>query len=103
MASLIYGAGLRLMECLRLRVKDIDFAYRQITVRDGKGQKDRITMGEGVVVVVIRRANFPFSIGHISFFICRQLGYFKAQFLFLDCPPESSIKAKKCRGLEGAS
>jgi integron integrase len=44
MASLLYGAGLRLMECIRLRVKDIDFEYRQITVRDGKGQKDRITM-----------------------------------------------------------
>ena len=44
MASLLYGAGLRLMECLRLRVKDIDFEYRQITVRDGKGNKDRVTM-----------------------------------------------------------
>ncbi len=44
MASLLYGAGLRLMECLRLRVKDIDFEYRQITVRDGKEDKDRITM-----------------------------------------------------------
>jgi integron integrase len=44
MASLLYGAGLRLMECLRLRVKDIDFEYRQITVRDGKGAKDRVTM-----------------------------------------------------------
>ena len=37
MASLLYGAGLRLMECIRLRVKDIDFEYGQITVRDGKG------------------------------------------------------------------
>jgi integron integrase len=44
MASLLYGAGLRLMECLRLRVKDIDFGYNQITVRDGKGAKDRITL-----------------------------------------------------------
>lgn len=44
MASLLYGAGLRLMECLRLRVKDIDFEYNQIVVRDGKGQKDRVTM-----------------------------------------------------------
>lgn len=43
MASLLYGAGLRLMECVRLRVKDVDFAYRQILVRDGKGQKDRVT------------------------------------------------------------
>jgi integron integrase len=43
-ASLLYGAGLRLMECLRLRVKDIDFGYNQIIVRDGKGAKDRITV-----------------------------------------------------------
>jgi site-specific recombinase XerD len=41
--ALLYGAGLRLLECLRLRVKDIDFGYKQITVRDGKGAKDRIT------------------------------------------------------------
>jgi integrase len=37
MAELLYGSGLRLMECLRLRVKDVDFGYRQIVVRDGKG------------------------------------------------------------------
>jgi integron integrase len=44
MASLLYGAGLRLRECLKLRVKDADFGYRQILVRDGKGAKDRVTM-----------------------------------------------------------
>jgi len=44
MASLLYGAGLRQIECLTLRVKDVDFAYRQVTVRDGKGGKDRVTM-----------------------------------------------------------
>ena len=44
MASLLYGSGLRLMECLRLRVKDIDFASKQICVRSGKGDKDRLTM-----------------------------------------------------------
>lgn len=43
-AALIYGGGLRLMECLRLRVKDIDFEYRQLLIRDGKGQKDRVTL-----------------------------------------------------------
>ena len=44
MATLLYGAGLRLMECMRLRVKDIDFSSNQITVRSGKGDKDRPTM-----------------------------------------------------------
>src|SRR5437588_3555354 len=44
MAGLLYGSGLRLMECVRLRVKDVDFAYARIVVRDGKGAKDRITM-----------------------------------------------------------
>lgn len=44
MAGLLYGSGLRLMECLRLRIKDIDFAYARITVRDAKGGKDRVTM-----------------------------------------------------------
>ncbi len=44
MASLLYGAGLRLMECVRLRVKDVDFPYHQIIVRDGKGAQDRVTI-----------------------------------------------------------
>jgi integron integrase len=44
MAGLRYGAGLRLMECARLRVKDIDFEQQRITVRDGKGKKDRVTI-----------------------------------------------------------
>lgn len=44
MAILLYGAGLRLLECARLRVKDVDFATNQIVVRSGKGDKDRVTM-----------------------------------------------------------
>jgi Phage integrase, N-terminal SAM-like domain/Phage integrase family len=44
MAGLLYGSGLRLMECVRLRVKDVAFAHNQILVRDGKGRKDRVTM-----------------------------------------------------------
>ena len=43
-ASLLYGSGLRIMEVLRLRVKDVDFAQREILVREGKGFKDRVTM-----------------------------------------------------------
>jgi integron integrase len=42
MASLLYGTGMRLMDCVRLRVQDIDFEYRQIVIRDGKGKKDRV-------------------------------------------------------------
>jgi integrase len=42
MANLLYGSGLRLMECIRLRIFDIDFSYHQIVVRDGKGNKDRV-------------------------------------------------------------
>jgi integron integrase len=50
MVGLLYGAGLRQIECLQLRVKDVEFAYRQILVRDGKGAKDRVTMlPEGLV------------------------------------------------------
>jgi integron integrase len=44
MASLLYGTGLRLKELLRLRIKDLDFERKQITVRQGKGNKDRVTM-----------------------------------------------------------
>ena len=44
MAALMYGCGLRLMECLRLRIQDVDFTRGEITVRDGKGGKDRVTM-----------------------------------------------------------
>jgi integron integrase len=44
MAVLLYGAGLRLMECCRLRVKDVDFATNQVVIRNGKGGKDRVTM-----------------------------------------------------------
>lgn len=43
-AGLLYGSGLRLLECLRLRIKDLDFAEATLMVRDGKGQKDRVTM-----------------------------------------------------------
>jgi integron integrase len=44
MAHLLYGSGLRLLECLRLRVKDLDFGYRQITIREGKGMRERVTL-----------------------------------------------------------
>ena len=54
MGTLLYGSGLRLLECLRLRVKDVDFGYLQITVRDGKGGKDRVTMLPVAAVPALR-------------------------------------------------
>jgi integron integrase len=53
-ASLLYGAGMRLMEALRLRVKDVDFRRREIVVREGKGFKDRVTMLPNVVATPLK-------------------------------------------------
>jgi integron integrase len=50
MACLLYGAGLRVLECCRLRVQDLDIARHQITVRSGKGDKDRVTMLPALVM-----------------------------------------------------
>jgi integron integrase len=55
MVQLLYGSGLRLMECVRLRVKDIDFDYKTITVRDGKGEKDRITPLPDSLIPALKR------------------------------------------------
>jgi len=55
LASLLYGAGLRLMEAVRLRVKDVDFARREIVVRDGKGGKDRVTVLPAKLVEPLRQ------------------------------------------------
>ena len=55
MAQLLYGSGLRVMECVRLRVKDLDFDYKTITVRDGKGEKDRITPMPDSLVAHLQR------------------------------------------------
>jgi site-specific recombinase XerD len=55
MAMLLYGAGLRLMECLRLRVKDLDFSRNEIRVRAGKGDKDRVTMLPAIVKEPLRQ------------------------------------------------
>jgi integron integrase len=54
-ARLLYGSGLRILECLRLRVKDVDFARREILVRDGKGAKDRVTMLPETLIEPLQR------------------------------------------------
>ena len=58
MAKLLYGSGLRLMECVRLRVKDVDFAQHQIIVRDGKGEQDRVTMLPDALVAPLNQHLF---------------------------------------------
>jgi integrase len=55
MRLLLYGGGLRLMECLRLRVKDLDFDRLQVIVREGKGEKDRMTLLPEAVVDPLKR------------------------------------------------
>jgi integron integrase len=54
MAKLLYGSGLRLMECVRLRIKDLDFDQHQLIVRDGKGMEDRMTMLPGSLVAPLQ-------------------------------------------------
>ncbi len=55
MAALLYGSGLRLLECARLRIKDVDFDRSELTVRDGKGQKDRVTLLPAGLAQPLRR------------------------------------------------
>lgn len=55
MAALLYGSGLRLMECVRLRVKDVDFARGELTIRAGKGSKDRVTVLPTAIRADLRR------------------------------------------------
>lgn len=55
MVQLLYGGGLRLMECLRLRVKDIDFDQRSLIIRSGKGNKDRVTLLPDKMILPLRR------------------------------------------------
>jgi integron integrase len=54
MARLLYGTGMRLMECVRLRVKDVEFERREIVVRAGKGNKDRVTMLPGSLMAPLQ-------------------------------------------------
>jgi len=71
---LLYGAGLRLLECLSLRVKDVDFDRNEITVRDGKGAKDRVTM-----LPAFCRQALQTHLGHVRELhgkdLCRGLGH----------------------------
>jgi len=98
MAHLLYGSGLRVMECVRLRVKDVDLGYLQITLRDGKGGRDRRTMVPVFLVDALRKqiakvadlhredlsagegeVNLPFALSRKYPTAARELGW---QYLF---------------------
>jgi integron integrase len=66
MGQLLYGSGLRLMECLRLRVKDLDFAQLQVLVREGKGDTDRITMLPDSLVVPLQEHLATLRLAHLK-------------------------------------
>jgi len=105
MANLMYGAGLRLMECIRLRVQDIDFDYQQIMVRNGKGMKDRVVPLAAAVVDRIKqeiderekRHNEDLATGHGDVYLPKALARkypnalkeFRWQYLF--CAPKLSV------------
>jgi integron integrase len=111
MGELMYGAGLRLLECLRLRVKDLDFERGEITVREGKGDKDRRTMLPAVVrarlmahlerVAELHRKDLAASYGrvHLPHALDRKLpeaaGEFRWQYVFpsakLSVDPRSGV------------
>ncbi|MGH8121123.1 MAG: integron integrase [Gammaproteobacteria bacterium] len=55
MARLMYGTGMRLMEVMRLRIKDIDFSYKQILIRSGKGDKDRVTLLPEILIPELKQ------------------------------------------------
>jgi site-specific recombinase XerD len=65
MAKILYGSGLRALECARLRVKDVDFEQRQIIVRDGKGEKDRATMLPDSLITDLQT-----HLSHLPAFLC---------------------------------
>jgi len=111
-ASLLYGSGLRLNECLRLRIKDIDFDYMQIIIRDGKGEKDRrTTLPESLIAALqaqirhvkqIHREDLKRGLGRASLPYALDNKYpnagkeFAWQYLF----PSSNIYYDKARKLK---
>ena len=94
MASLMHGAGLRLTECLHLRVQDIDFQVNQITVRDGKGGKDRVTMLPEVATEPLRSHLQRVTMVHQQDLAD---GYGRVQL------PDSLTRPRKCRTYPSAS
>jgi integrase len=81
MASLLYGSGLRLLECCRLRIQDIDFARNQIVVRGGKGDEDRVTMLPAVLKADLAR--HLEAVGHSTSVT------FSREPVGSNCPPRS--------------
>jgi len=86
----LYGAGLRLSECLLLRNKDIDFGFNQITIYDGKGAKDRITLLPESIIPQLKEQIKYIEHLHIQDFKKKERGYYTA--LFSKCKITKFIK-----------
>ena len=91
-----YGAGLRLMECMRLRVKDVDFGYAQITVREGKGEKDR-----GTILLASLHANLLTHLERVKGRIKRSLKTDSARSICRSRSP-ASIRGPAASGVDSA-
>jgi integron integrase len=111
--QIMYGSGLRIMECLRLRVKDVDFAHLQIVVRDGKGGGDRVTPLPNTLIEPIKRqmqyvkalhdrdlaegygsVYLPYAIEHKYRNACKELGW---QYLFPASNRSEDTRTKEMR------
>jgi integrase len=96
--SLLYGSGLRLLECLRLRVKDVDFLRKQIVVREGKGEKDRITLLPAKLIQSLERQCSKVKFLHQEISACG-----KGNFLAICFPGFKTIDGSNVRSYPAAS
>ncbi|MGI8555992.1 MAG: integron integrase [Pyrinomonadaceae bacterium] len=112
-ANLLYGAGLRLQEALRLRVKDLDFGFRQIVVRDGKGGKDRFTVLLNVLIEPLQKqlltaqnlheSDLRNGLGRVvmPFALARKYPNAEKEWAWQFVFPSKSLSVDPCSGLKG--
>ncbi len=112
-ANLLYGAGLRLQEALRLRVKDLDFGFRQIVVRDSKGGKDRFTVLPNVLIEPLQKqiesvrkiheADLRNGLGRVvmPFALARKYPNAEKEWMWQFVFPSKSVSVDPRSGLKG--
>jgi integron integrase len=110
MAKILYGSGLRLLECLRLRVKDIDFGNHQIVVHDGKGEDDRFTpLPQSIIadlqfhlesVQIIHQRDLKAGLGevHLPYALARKYSNASREWIWQYLFPSSTLSADPASG-----